>query len=57
MRTNYKLRVGERPIGRYTEYSKVMIPPTGDWSKEEATKFYRHPKVSIFCKQTADTTM
>ena len=46
MRTNYKLRVGEKPIGRYTPYSQVRIPPTGEYGSEEATKFYRHPKVN-----------
>ena len=47
MRTNYKLRVGEKPIGRYTPYSQVRIPPTGEYGSEEATKFYRHPKVIV----------
>jgi len=44
VRTNYKLRVGEQPIGRYTEYSQVRIPPTGKYRSDEASKFYRHPK-------------
>ena len=48
VRTNYKLRVGEKPIGRYTEYSQVRIPPTDDFGTEDAQKYYRHPKVSVY---------
>jgi len=44
VRTNYKLRVGEKPIGRYTEYSQVRIPPTDNFGTEDAQKYYRHPK-------------
>ena len=53
VRTNYKLRVGEKPIGRYTEYSQVRIPPTDDFGTEDAQKYYRHPKVSVYitCNQ------
>ena len=50
VRTNYKLRVGEKPIGRYTEYSQVRIPPNGHFGSEDAQKYYRHPKVSVYKK-------
>lgn len=46
VRTNYKLRVGEQPIGRYTPYSQVRIPPTGEYISDDSKKYYRHPKVN-----------
>ena len=47
VRTNYKLRVGDQTIGRYTPYSQVRIPPTDEFNTEDAKKYYRHPKVRI----------
>merc|ERR1712241_383984 len=44
VRTNYKLRVGNKPIGRYTPYSQVRIPATDEFHTEDAKKYYRHPK-------------
>ena len=45
VRTNYKLRVGDQTIGRYTPYSQVRIPATDEFHTEDAKKYYRHPKV------------
>eukprot|EP00095_Tigriopus_kingsejongensis_P007115 maker-scaffold303_size215788-snap-gene-1.9 protein:Tk07115 transcript:maker-scaffold303_size215788-snap-gene-1.9-mRNA-1 annotation:"AGAP001504-PA" len=47
VRTNFKLRVGDvgiKPIGRYTPYSQVRIPPTAKFISGEGRKYYRHPK-------------
>ena len=46
VRTNYKLRVGNKPIGRYTPYSQVRTPPSGKYPSEEGARYYRHPRVS-----------
>ena len=47
VRTNYKLRVGNKPIGRYTPYSQVRTPPSGKYSSEESERYYRHARVSM----------
>lgn len=44
VRTNYKLRVGNKPIGRYTPYSQVRTPPSGKYPSEEGARYYRHPR-------------
>jgi len=44
VRTNYKLRVGNKPIGRYTPYSQVRTPPSGKYIDEESGRYYRHPR-------------
>ncbi len=46
VRTNYKLRVGEKAIGRYTPYSQVRTPPSGKYRTEDAERYYRHAKVN-----------
>ena len=49
MQTGYKMRVGdirEKPIGRYTPYSKILIPPTENFKHEDGERYYRHAKVS-----------
>jgi hypothetical protein len=39
-----KLRVGNKPIGRYTPYSQVRTPPSGKYPSDEADRYYRHPR-------------
>ena len=46
VRTNYKLRVGNKAIGRYTPYSQVRTPPSGKYPTKEGEQYYRHPRVS-----------
>lgn len=45
VRTNYKLRVGVKPIGRYTPYSQVRIPPHGKYPNIEGQEYYNNTKV------------
>ncbi|XP_040578509.1 immunoglobulin domain-containing protein oig-4 isoform X3 [Lepeophtheirus salmonis] len=44
VRTNYKLRVGEQRVGRYTPYSQVRLPSTGEYPYGEAENYYKHAK-------------
>ncbi|XP_071748217.1 uncharacterized protein [Lepeophtheirus salmonis] len=50
VRTNYKLRVGEQRVGRYTPYSQVRLPSTGEYPYGEAENYYKHAKISEWYK-------
>ena len=54
VRTNYKLRVGQKQIGRYTPYSQVRLPPTDKYATDDADKYYRHAKVSANASTSRD---
>ena len=54
VRTNYKLRVGQKQIGRYTPYSQVRLPPTDKYATDDADKYYRHAKVSTNASKSRD---
>ena len=38
----------------FTEYSQVRIPPNGKFGSEDAQKYYRHPKVSVYKEARID---